>query len=75
LERRYIEVLDQTGNTPAAIRELAKCLQTQWYRAESWQLLSRLFSKSGPTREATEALEQAKAYDVHLMEHADAPQP
>jgi tetratricopeptide (TPR) repeat protein len=75
LERRYIEVLDQTGNTPAAIRELAKCLETQWYRAESWQLLSRLFSKSGPTREATEALEQAKAYDVHLMEHPDVPQP
>ena len=75
LERRYIEVLDQTGNTPAAIRELAKCLQTQWYRAESWQLLSRLFSKSGPTREATEALEQAKAYDVHLMEHAEVVQP
>jgi predicted Zn-dependent protease len=75
LERRYIEVLDQTGNTPAAIRELAKCLQTQWYRAESWQLMSRLFSKSGPTREATEALEQAKAYDVHLMEHAEVVQP
>jgi Tfp pilus assembly protein PilF len=75
LERRYIEALDQTGNTPEAIRELAKCLQTQWYRAESWQLLSRLFSKSGPTREAAEALEQAKAYDVHLMEHAEVPQP
>jgi protein O-mannosyl-transferase len=75
LERRYIEVLDQTGNTPAAIRELAKCLETQWYRAESWQLLSRLFSKSGPTREATDALEQAKEYDVHLMEHQDTPQP
>ncbi|HEX4640996.1 MAG TPA: tetratricopeptide repeat protein [Chthoniobacterales bacterium] len=75
LERRYIEALDQTGNTPTAIRELAKCLETQWYRAESWQLLSKLFSKKGPTREATEALEQAKAYDVHLLEHADVPQP
>jgi tetratricopeptide (TPR) repeat protein len=73
IERRYIEVLDQTGATPAAIRELAKCLQTQWYRAESWQLLSRLFSKSGTTREAMEALEQAKAYDVHLMDHPEAP--
>lgn len=75
LERRYIEVLDQTGNTPGAIKELATCLKTQWYRAESWQLLSRLFSKSGPTREAMEALEQAKDYDVHLMEHPDVPQP
>jgi tetratricopeptide (TPR) repeat protein len=75
IERRYIEVLDQTGNTPAAIRELASVLKTQWYRAESWQLLSRLFTKSGATREGTEALEQAKNYDVHLMEHADVPQP
>ncbi|PYI90859.1 MAG: hypothetical protein DME97_16015 [Verrucomicrobia bacterium] len=75
IERRYIEVLDQTGNTPAAIRELAACLKTQWYRAESWQLLSRLFTKNGPTREGMDALEQAKDYDVHLMEHAEVPQP
>jgi protein O-mannosyl-transferase len=75
IERRYIEALDQTGNTPAAIKELAACLKTQWYRAESWQLLSRLFTKNGPTREGMEALEQAKDYDVHLMEHAEVPQP
>ncbi|HSP44828.1 MAG TPA: tetratricopeptide repeat protein, partial [Chthoniobacterales bacterium] len=75
LERRYIEVLDQTGNTPAAIRELAACLKTQWYRAESWQLLSRLLTKNGPTREGTDALEHAKDYDVHLTEHAEVPQP
>jgi len=75
IERRYIEALDQTGHTSDAIKELAGCLKTQWYRAESWQFLSRLFSKSGPTREATEALEQAKAYDVHLLEHAEVPQP
>jgi tetratricopeptide (TPR) repeat protein len=75
IERRYIEALDQTGNTSAAIKELAACLKTQWYRAESWQLLSRLFSKRGPTREATDALEQAKDYDVHLLEHPEVPQP
>ncbi len=75
IERRYIEALDQTEQTPAAIRELGNVLKNQWYRAESWQLLSRLFSKSGPTREAAEALEQAKDYDVHLMEHAAVPQP
>ncbi|HVF70215.1 MAG TPA: tetratricopeptide repeat protein [Chthoniobacterales bacterium] len=75
LERRYIEVLDQTGNTPAAIKELAGCLHTQWYRAESWQLLSRLFTKTGATREALEALEQARDYDVHLDEHPEVPQP
>jgi tetratricopeptide (TPR) repeat protein len=75
IERRYIEALDETGNTSAAIRELAACLKTQWYRAESWQLLSKLFSKRGATREGTDALEQAKDYDVHLLEHAEVPQP
>jgi tetratricopeptide (TPR) repeat protein len=74
IERRYIEALDQTGNTSAAIRELSACLKTQWYRAESWQLLSRLLMKTGSTREAKEALEQAKDYDVHLLEHAEVPQ-
>jgi Tfp pilus assembly protein PilF len=75
IERRYIDVLDQTGATPAAINELKACLQTQWYRAESWQLLSKLFLKAGATQQAAQALEQAKAYDVHLDEHAEVPQP
>lgn len=74
IERRYIEALDETGNTAAAVKELADCLKTQWYRAESWQLLSRLFAKSGSAREAREALEQAKEYDVHLLEHPEVPQ-
>ena len=75
IERRYIEVLAETEGTAAAIRELSGVLRTQWYRAESWQLLSRLLAKTGSTRDAAEALEQAKAYDVHLMEHAKVPQP
>lgn len=74
IERRYIEVLDQTGATAAAISELGGCLRTQWYRAESWQLLSRLLAKSGATGDAKEALEQAKAYDVHLLEHPEVVQ-
>lgn len=74
IERRYIEALDQTGNTAAAVKELAGVLKTQWYRAESWQLMSRLFSKTGAAREAAEALEQAKIYDVHLLEHPETPQ-
>ena len=75
IERRYIEVLDQTGKTSAAISELGACLRTQWYRAESWQLLSRLLSKTGSTRDAMEALEQAKAYDVHLEKHSESVRP
>ncbi|HKP04846.1 MAG TPA: tetratricopeptide repeat protein [Chthoniobacterales bacterium] len=75
IEKRYIEVLDQVAGPPTAIHELQLCLQTQWYRAESWQMLSRLFAKSGSSRQATEALEQANDYDVHLSEHAEVPQP
>lgn len=75
IERKYIEVLDQAGATGAAISELGACLRTQWYRAESWQLLSRLLSKSGSNRQAMDALEQAKAYDVHLAEHPEVVQP
>ena len=75
IERRYIEALDQTGSTPAAIRELRICLRTQWYRSESWQFLSRLLTKAGSTRDAMEALEQAKAFDVHLLAHPEVVQP
>lgn len=75
IERRYIEVLDQTGATAAAISELGAVLRTQWYRAESWQLLSRLLSKTGATRDAMEALEQARAYDVHLERHPEVIRP
>jgi protein O-mannosyl-transferase len=75
IERRYIEVLDQTGATAAALSELGACLRTQWYRAESWQLLSRLLAKTGATGDARQALEQAQAYDVHLLEHPEVVQP
>jgi tetratricopeptide (TPR) repeat protein len=66
IEKRYIEVLDQSGATPLAIAELKECLATQWYRAESWQLLSELLAKAGRGAEAAEAKTRAQAYDVHL---------
>jgi protein O-mannosyl-transferase len=66
IERRYVQALDQSGATSAGIAELKSCLVTQWYRAESWQLLSELLMKAGLTAEATEAQARAKAYDVHL---------
>ena len=69
IEKRYIQLLDQTGGTPAAINELLSCLQRQWYRAESWKLLSDLHAKLGHPTQAAGALEQARAYDVHLEEH------
>jgi tetratricopeptide (TPR) repeat protein len=66
IEKRYIEVLDQSGDTPAAIAELKSCLATQWYRAESWKLLSELLTKAGHATEAAWARARAEAYDVHL---------
>src|SRR5205823_10547822 len=66
IEKRYIQLLDQTGGTAAAINELLSCLQPQWYRAEGWKLLSDLHAKLGHSTQAAEALEQARAYDVHL---------
>ncbi|MEN3371109.1 MAG: protein O-mannosyl-transferase [Verrucomicrobiota bacterium] len=74
IERRYIEVLDQSGATPNAINELRACLRTQWYRAETWQLLSELLAKIGRPQEAAVAKEQAWNYDVHLDAHPPTPQ-
>jgi tetratricopeptide (TPR) repeat protein len=66
IERRYIKVLDETGARAAAINELLTCLQTQWYRAESWQLLSELETEAGHADQAANAQQQACLYDVHL---------
>jgi Tfp pilus assembly protein PilF len=66
IERRYIRLLDEAGSTAGAIRELEHCLATEWYRAESWQLLADLQKKAGQPGKAAEALAFARKYDVHL---------
>jgi len=66
IERRYIKVLDESGDTRQAIAELKSCLATQWYRAESWQMLSELSAKIGERDAAARAYQIARAYDVHL---------
>jgi tetratricopeptide (TPR) repeat protein len=73
IEKRYIQLLDQTGGTAAAINELLTCLQPQWYRAESWKLLSDLHAKLGHSTQAAQALAQARAYDVHLQSNTPEP--
>lgn len=73
IEKRYVEVLDQSGETNTAIAELESCLATQWYRAESWQLLSELLTKAGQPDLAARAKSHAEDYDVHLGEHRSAP--
>jgi protein O-mannosyl-transferase len=66
IEKRYIEVLDQGGATTEAIKRLSSWLNSQWYRAESWQLLAKLLAKEGRPDQAAVALTQARAYDIHL---------
>jgi Flp pilus assembly protein TadD len=66
IEKRYIKLLAETGATAAAVHELQVCLRTEWYRAESWQLLGQLLLRTGHNKEAEEALACANDYDVHL---------
>ncbi|HEX8281565.1 MAG TPA: tetratricopeptide repeat protein, partial [Chthoniobacterales bacterium] len=70
IEKRYVKVLDESGATDAAIRELQHFLAMQWYRADSWQLLSDLIAKTGRTAEAAQALALARRYDSRLTERA-----
>ena len=66
IEKAYIQLLDETGARAAAINETLACLQNQWYRADSWKLLSELEIKAGHADQAANALAQAREYDVHL---------
>ena len=68
IEKRYVKLLYENGATGAAIAETQSVLQTQWYRAESWELLSELLAKSGRNAEAAEARARAQEYDVHLAQ-------
>src|ERR1041384_7764775 len=72
IEKRYVEALDATGATERAIAELKTSLATEWYRAESWQLLGQLFAKTGHNAEAAEARARASAYDVRLNYHGSS---
>jgi tetratricopeptide (TPR) repeat protein len=67
IEKAYIQLLEQTGARGAAINELLSCLQTQSYRADSWLVLSELETRAGHADQAANALDQARAYDVHLI--------
>ena len=75
IEKRYVKLLDETGDRSAAIKELQKCLRTEWYRAESWQLLGQLLSKAGLQDKAAVAFSYAESYDVHLDTHNEVQPP
>ena len=67
--RRYLAGLAVSGQLPRAVAELQVLLQTEWYRAESWQLLSEYLTRLGQTGEAIAAQATARALDVHLNDH------
>jgi predicted Zn-dependent protease len=69
IQRRYIKLLSESGAPEAALNELRRCLTTQWYRAETWQLLGDVLGKNGCPNEAAQALRRAELYDVRLHEH------
>jgi len=69
IERRYLQALDERGGTQKAVEELERVLSREWFRAESWQLLSQYLTKLGRASEAAQALAQARRYDIHLAEH------
>lgn len=66
IERRYIKALEESGSSDRAITELKACLRTQWYRAETWQMLSELLAKTGQKNAALHTRAVAKQFDVHL---------
>ena len=66
--RRYLAGLAVSGELPRAVAELQVLLQTEWYRAESWQLLSEYLTRLGEVEQAGKAMEQARAFDVHLKD-------
>jgi Tfp pilus assembly protein PilF len=66
--RRYLAGLAVSGQLPEAVAELQVLLKTEWYRAESWQLLSEYLTRLGQVEEAAKAMEQARAFDVHLRD-------
>ncbi len=66
--RRYLAGLAVSGQLPKAVAELQVLFQTEWYRAESWQLLSEYLTRLGQVEQAAKAMEEARAFDVHLKD-------
>jgi tetratricopeptide (TPR) repeat protein len=69
IEKRYVRALDEGGQTNAAVTELRGVLATEWYRAESWALLSNYLAKLGRGTDSANALAEAQRFDVRLSEH------
>jgi cytochrome c-type biogenesis protein CcmH/NrfG len=68
VRRRYVEALAESGDLAGAQRELLTFLETQSFRAESWNLLGRLLEKKGEVAEARLAFGEAVARDVRDQE-------
>jgi protein O-mannosyl-transferase len=69
ITRRYLAALVARGQMGNAVTELETVLKTEWYRAESWQLLADYLTRLGEKDKATTAVAHAHAFDVHLIDH------
>lgn len=64
LKKRYLELLDEHGQTAEAARQLKLFLEAAPYRAESWRLLGTWLEKLNHPTAAATAYEQAAQRDV-----------
>ncbi|PZR79286.1 MAG: hypothetical protein DLM52_01285 [Chthoniobacterales bacterium] len=69
ITQRYIRALEKSGQTSAAMAELRAVLAMEWYRAESWRLMSNYLAQAGRLPEAAATLAEANRLDVHLNGH------
>ncbi|MEO8440028.1 MAG: hypothetical protein ABI540_07375, partial [Spartobacteria bacterium] len=73
IEKRYIKALVDLHYPVRALNELKTCLATAPYRAESWQMLSKLLEQINRPEEAAIALSMAEANDVYLDRRGEVP--
>lgn len=64
IRKRWLEHLDERGQTAEAARELRDFLGRESFRSDSWLLLGRFLEKLGMPPAAVAAYEQAAALDV-----------
>ncbi len=64
IRKRWLEHLDERGQTAEAARELREFIAREPFRAESWLLLGRFLEKLAQPQAASASYQQAAALDV-----------
>ncbi|MBV9008528.1 MAG: hypothetical protein JO354_05080 [Verrucomicrobia bacterium] len=69
ISERYIRALGESGRVQLAVIELRSVLASEWYRADSWQLMGEYLTELGYGTQAALAFINAERFDVHLHAH------